>query len=185
MGKYASTFKAGSALFSDALKSYDGLGGEYQHAVVDHAVEYVRGNVHTNTMENFLESGQAPTSGNIHQCGAVPPVSISGRTEFSLQRPQIDRRTTFLARVLAGCRTPLDMGPAYREGQVGEGGQTPRAREAKTLNLWTLPFSCASPPISSASWAWLLPVTLPACRSSRTPNPLARVSRSVFAGALR
>ena len=31
-----------------------GLTGEYQHAVVDHhAVEYVRGNVHTNTMENF------------------------------------------------------------------------------------------------------------------------------------
>jgi transposase-like protein len=44
---------AGSALFSEALRSYDGLAGEYQHAVVDHAVEYVRGNVHTNTMENF------------------------------------------------------------------------------------------------------------------------------------
>lgn len=45
--------KAGSALFSDALKSYDGLEAEYQHAVIDHAVEYVRGNVHTNTIENF------------------------------------------------------------------------------------------------------------------------------------
>src|SRR6202035_2512714 len=45
--------KAGSALFSDALKSYDGLSTDYRHAVVDHAVEYARGNVHTNTMENF------------------------------------------------------------------------------------------------------------------------------------
>lgn len=45
--------EAGSAIFSDALKSYDGLENEYQHAVIDHAVEYVRGNVHTNTMENF------------------------------------------------------------------------------------------------------------------------------------
>jgi len=45
--------QAGSALYSDALKSYDGLDKEYQRAVVDHAVEYVRGNVHTNTMENF------------------------------------------------------------------------------------------------------------------------------------
>jgi transposase-like protein len=43
---------AGSALFTDALKSYDGL-GEFQHEVVDHAVEYVRGEVHTNGLENF------------------------------------------------------------------------------------------------------------------------------------
>src|ERR1017187_10381203 len=43
---------AGSALFTDALKSYDGL-SEFQHEVVDHAVEYVRGEVHTNGMENF------------------------------------------------------------------------------------------------------------------------------------
>ena len=45
--------QASAALFSDALKSYDGLEAEYQHAVIDHAVEYVRGNVHTNTIENF------------------------------------------------------------------------------------------------------------------------------------
>jgi transposase-like protein len=43
---------AGSALFTDALKSYEGL-DEFQHEVVDHAVEYVRGEVHTNGMENF------------------------------------------------------------------------------------------------------------------------------------
>jgi transposase-like protein len=43
----------GSALYSDALKSYEGLGSEYEHQVVDHAVEYVRENVHTNGMENF------------------------------------------------------------------------------------------------------------------------------------
>jgi transposase-like protein len=36
---------AGSALFTDALKSYEGL-DEFQHEVVDHAVEYVRGEVH-------------------------------------------------------------------------------------------------------------------------------------------
>jgi transposase-like protein len=43
---------AGSALFTDALKSYEGL-SEFQHEVVDHAVEYVRGEVHTNGLENF------------------------------------------------------------------------------------------------------------------------------------
>jgi len=45
--------QAGSALYSDALKSYDGLESEYAHQVVDHAVEYVRGKVHTNGKENF------------------------------------------------------------------------------------------------------------------------------------
>jgi transposase-like protein len=43
---------AGSALFTDALKSYEGL-NEFQHEVVDHAIEYVRGEVHTNGLENF------------------------------------------------------------------------------------------------------------------------------------
>jgi len=45
--------EAGSAIFSDELKSYDGLEKEYQHAVINHAVEYVNGNVHTNSMEDF------------------------------------------------------------------------------------------------------------------------------------
>jgi len=44
---------AGSALYTDFLLSYDGLAGEYAHQVVDHAVQYVDGNVHTNTLENF------------------------------------------------------------------------------------------------------------------------------------
>ncbi len=44
---------AGSAIFSDELKSYDGLGDTYRHGVINHAIEYVNGNVHTNTMENF------------------------------------------------------------------------------------------------------------------------------------
>jgi transposase-like protein len=43
---------AGPAIFTDALKSYEGL-GEFQHEVIDHAVEYVRGEVHTNGLENF------------------------------------------------------------------------------------------------------------------------------------
>jgi len=45
--------QAGSALYSDDLRSYDGLAGRYAHQVVDHAVAYVDGRVHTNTLENF------------------------------------------------------------------------------------------------------------------------------------
>ena len=42
----------GSNLYTDALKSYEGL-TEFQHEVIDHAQAYVRGNVHTNGLENF------------------------------------------------------------------------------------------------------------------------------------
>jgi transposase-like protein len=45
--------EAGSALYTDFLLSYEGLEGEYAHKVIDHAVSYVEGNVHTNTIENF------------------------------------------------------------------------------------------------------------------------------------
>jgi transposase-like protein len=45
--------EAGAALYSDELKSYEGLSAEYDHAVINHAVEYVNGKVHTNGMENF------------------------------------------------------------------------------------------------------------------------------------
>ena len=45
--------EAGSAIFSDELRSYNGLSADYQHAVINHAIEYVNGNVHTNGMENF------------------------------------------------------------------------------------------------------------------------------------
>jgi transposase-like protein len=44
---------AGAALYSDALLSYEGLATDYAHQVVDHAVQYVDGRVHTNGLENF------------------------------------------------------------------------------------------------------------------------------------
>ena len=45
--------EAGAALYTDELLSYDGLEGQYAHQVIDHAVQYVDGAVHTNGMENF------------------------------------------------------------------------------------------------------------------------------------
>ena len=44
--------QAGSAIYTDSLKSYDGM-DEFKHEVVDHAVEYVKGTCHTNGCENF------------------------------------------------------------------------------------------------------------------------------------
>lgn len=45
--------QVGSAIFSDELHSYDNLSVDYKHEVINHAIEYARGNTHTNGMENF------------------------------------------------------------------------------------------------------------------------------------
>ena len=43
----------GSTLYTDQLASYARVGQEYAHQVINHTQEYVRGNVHTNSIENF------------------------------------------------------------------------------------------------------------------------------------
>ena len=43
----------GSEVFTDALPSYNALGTDFTHKVVDHAERYVDGKVHTNGLENF------------------------------------------------------------------------------------------------------------------------------------
>jgi len=45
--------QAGAALYSDEWWAYNGLETDYAHQVIDHAVKYVDGRVHTNGMENF------------------------------------------------------------------------------------------------------------------------------------
>jgi transposase-like protein len=44
---------AGSAIYSDALQSYQDLNPTFAHKVIDHAESYVDGQVHTNGLENF------------------------------------------------------------------------------------------------------------------------------------
>jgi transposase-like protein len=44
----------GSIVYTDALASYTGLGGgDFTHRTINHAVQYVNGQVHTNVIENF------------------------------------------------------------------------------------------------------------------------------------
>ena len=47
------TVEHGSSVFTDVHRSYVGLDWKYDHRTVDHAVQYVDGQVHTNYMENF------------------------------------------------------------------------------------------------------------------------------------
>jgi transposase-like protein len=45
--------ESGAEVFTDEWRSYFGLNANYIHQVINHAEEYVRGNVHTNSIENF------------------------------------------------------------------------------------------------------------------------------------
>jgi hypothetical protein len=48
-----STIQAGSKVYTDQAVAYTSLQKQYIHETVNHAVEYVRGEVHTNSLENF------------------------------------------------------------------------------------------------------------------------------------
>ena len=60
--------RAGSALYTDALLSYEGLASDYAHQVVDHAVEYVNERVHTNGLENFWSLLKRDINGTYCEC---------------------------------------------------------------------------------------------------------------------
>lgn len=65
-GEIARNVAPGSAIYSDALKSYSGLEQKYAHEVIDHALEYVRGRVHTNGLENFWSLFKRGINGTHH-----------------------------------------------------------------------------------------------------------------------
>ena len=69
--------EAGSAIFSDELDSYTGLSDDFKHQVINHAVEYANGNIHTNTMENFWSLLKRGLHGTYISVEAVPPVPLS------------------------------------------------------------------------------------------------------------
>jgi len=52
-GKVREHVEAGARLYTDAASGYVGLDAQYIHNVIDHATAYVKGNVHTNGLENY------------------------------------------------------------------------------------------------------------------------------------
>jgi len=47
------TVRRGSTIYTDEARAYDCLVNEFMHQAVDHSIEYVKGAVHTNGIENF------------------------------------------------------------------------------------------------------------------------------------
>jgi len=54
--------EAGSQVYSDEAGDYWRMDSEYAHEIINHAEEYVRGNVHTNSLENFWSLLKDPSA---------------------------------------------------------------------------------------------------------------------------
>jgi transposase-like protein len=52
-GEIKEHVEEGSNVFTDEWRAYQGLQDEYVHQVINHSIEYVRDNIHTNGIENF------------------------------------------------------------------------------------------------------------------------------------
>jgi hypothetical protein len=74
----AARVEAGAAIFSDELDSCTGLADEFKHEVINHAVAYVEGNVHTNTMENFWSPLKRGLQGTYISVEPFPLVPLLG-----------------------------------------------------------------------------------------------------------
>jgi transposase-like protein len=89
--------QAGSVLYSDELGGYKGLVSDYKHQVINHAVKYVDGRVHTNGIENFwslLKRGISGTCRYNNRATKDNPMTDADR--FSLALSQIaGKRLTF------------------------------------------------------------------------------------------
>ncbi len=84
--------KGGSYVFTDAFVGYHGLDRDYVHKVIDHAETYVKGNVHTNKIENFwslLKRGLKGTYVSVEPFSSFP---LSRRAGVPIQQSQGERR---------------------------------------------------------------------------------------------
>ena len=110
--------EVGSAVFTDALKSYEGL-DEFQHQVIDHAIAYVDGNVHTNNCENFwslLKRGLKGTYVSVEPFHLFRYVDEQA-FRFNNRLPMSDSdRFSYLVRKIVGKRLTY----AELTGKVGE-----------------------------------------------------------------
>jgi transposase-like protein len=94
----------GASLYTDALASYDGL-TEYDHQVIDHAETYVRGNVHTNGLENFWSLLKRAIKGTYVSVEPFHLFRYLDEESLPVQHPQGDgRRFLEVLRTIVGRR---------------------------------------------------------------------------------
>src|SRR6266481_7226698 len=99
----------GSTVCTDALMSYDDLEKDYDRRVIDHAVSYAQGHVHTNGLENFWSLLKRALHGTYVNVEPFHLFRVSGRTSFSVQRAKRQRCWAFHKSTWRHCRKNVEI----------------------------------------------------------------------------
>jgi transposase-like protein len=108
--------QAGSALYTDALKSYDGL-TEFEHGVIDHAEKYVDGQIHTNGLENFWSLLKRGLHGTYVSVEPFHLFRYLDEQMYRFQQSQADRRRAFRHGRSWYRRQTDHLGRSHRQGR--------------------------------------------------------------------
>jgi transposase-like protein len=113
------SIEAGADVHTDALRSYARLGENYNHNVIDHAEAYVRGNVHTNGLENFWSLLKRALKGTYV---SVDPVHLSRYLDEQVFRFN-ERKDCDAGRFLKAAHGVIGKGLTYLDLIAGKGGE--------------------------------------------------------------
>lgn len=87
--------EVGSTLYTDELQSYNGLEREYIHQAINHAMEYVRENIHTNGMENYWSLFKRALRGTYVNCDPVHLFRYLDEEDFRFNNRRENDSTRF------------------------------------------------------------------------------------------
>lgn len=102
-GNVAKSVDSRATIYTDANPSYERLKRRFQHLTVDHAVEYVRGRVHVNGIENFWSLLKRTLSGTYIHVAPFHLHRYCSEQEFRYNKRRMndsDRFSELLQRVV-------------------------------------------------------------------------------------
>ena len=98
-----------SRLMTDGHKVYTKIRHEMQHDVINHDVEYVRGNVHTQGIENFWSLVKRGIIGTWHHVGVPYLNQYLREFDYRFNRRKISDEERFAFTVRAGVGASSDL----------------------------------------------------------------------------
>ena len=107
-----------SRLVTDGHSAYRRIKGHLPHAVIDHEIEYVRGDVHTQNIANYWSNFKLGVYGIIHHIGEVYLPGYLSEFDFRRNGGKVSNAEGFASlmsqtqgRLLWYCRTPQPQNP--------------------------------------------------------------------------
>src|SRR6266705_2210569 len=116
----------GATVCTDALMSYDDLERDYDRRVIDHAISYAQGHVHTNGLEDFLSLLKRALHGTYVN---VEPFHLFRYLDEQAFRFN-ERKDNDAGRFVKSLRGVVGKGLRYAKLIAAEGGDGPQCPEA-------------------------------------------------------